>query len=65
MNHQIDPETDPIAACLLIFAKRGAAIRAEQERILTTTQHSLTKPIEYEPNAESLVQANLDEIDQA
>ncbi len=38
MPYQIDPETDPIAACLLIFAKRGAAIRAERERTLAAAQ---------------------------
>jgi hypothetical protein len=47
MSYQIDPDADPIAACLLIFAKRGAAIRAEREHTQTPTQN------EQEPSAEN------------
>lgn len=43
MTHRINPETDPIAACLLIFARRGAAIRAERERLQATEQPTLVQ----------------------
>jgi hypothetical protein len=38
VNHQINPDTDPVAACLLIFAQRGARIRAEQDRLQSVEQ---------------------------
>jgi hypothetical protein len=62
MAHQIDPDTDPIAACLLIFAKRGAAIRAEQERTIVAAQNAHEQIVEKEPTVKSHAQVNLDAI---
>jgi hypothetical protein len=50
MTHRINPETDPIAACLLIFARRGAAIRAERERLQVTEQPARVQISPDEPS---------------